>query len=77
MKLFKKLVLIITVSACAITTSAQATKGKPVHVIFDTDMATDYDDIGAITLLHYFADHGQADILATIANTNIPVLRLY
>jgi pyrimidine-specific ribonucleoside hydrolase len=73
MKVFKKLLLIITLSAaCAITTSAQATKGKPVHVIFDTDMATDYDDIGAITLLHYFADHGQAKILATIANTKYP-----
>ncbi|WP_420147400.1 nucleoside hydrolase [Spirosoma sp.] len=43
-----------------------------VPVIFDTDMGPDYDDVGAITLLHAFADEGQANILATIACTNYP-----
>ncbi|MBA4168291.1 MAG: nucleoside hydrolase, partial [Chitinophagaceae bacterium] len=43
---------------------------KPVPVIFDTDMGPDYDDVGAITLLHAFADSGKARILATIASTN-------
>ena len=53
-------------------------KGQPakqpsaVPVIFDTDMGPDYDDVGAITLLHAFADQGQARILATIASTNYP-----
>jgi len=42
---------------------------KPVPVIFDTDMGPDYDDVGAITLLHAFADKGEAKILATIAST--------
>jgi inosine-uridine nucleoside N-ribohydrolase len=42
---------------------------KPVSVIFDSDMGPDYDDVGAITLLHAFADSGQANILATIAST--------
>lgn len=42
---------------------------KPVSVIFDTDMGPDYDDVGAITLLHAFADKGEANILATIAST--------
>jgi pyrimidine-specific ribonucleoside hydrolase len=42
---------------------------KPVPVIFDTDMGPDYDDVGAITLLHAFADKGEATILATIAST--------
>jgi pyrimidine-specific ribonucleoside hydrolase len=70
--MFKRLGLIIVVSACVLSANAQATKGKPVHVIFDTDMATDYDDVGAITLLHYFADNGQAKILATIASTKYP-----
>jgi inosine-uridine nucleoside N-ribohydrolase len=37
-------------------------------VIFDTDMGPDYDDVGAITLLHAFADSGKAKILATIAS---------
>lgn len=39
-------------------------------VIFDTDMGPDYDDVGAITLLHAFADSGQVKILATVASTN-------
>ncbi|GAB3890192.1 nucleoside hydrolase [Spirosoma agri] len=43
-----------------------------VPVIFDTDMGPDYDDVGAITILHALADSGQARILATIASTNYP-----
>ena len=43
--------------------------GRTVPVIFDTDMGPDYDDVGAITLLHAFADKGEAIILATIAST--------
>ena len=38
-------------------------------VIFDSDMGPDYDDVGAITLLHAFADSGYIKILATIAST--------
>lgn len=40
-----------------------------VNVIFDSDMGPDYDDVGAITLLHAFADEDKANILATIAST--------
>ncbi|HTS45663.1 MAG TPA: nucleoside hydrolase [Puia sp.] len=40
---------------------------KPVAVIFDTDIAPDYDDVGAMALLHAFADKGEAKILATIS----------
>jgi pyrimidine-specific ribonucleoside hydrolase len=43
---------------------------KPLPVIFDSDMGPDYDDVGAITLLHAFADSGKATILATMASTN-------
>jgi pyrimidine-specific ribonucleoside hydrolase len=42
---------------------------NPVHIIFDSDMGPDYDDVGAITLLHAFADSGDAKILATMAST--------
>ncbi len=41
----------------------------PLRVIFDTDMGPDYDDVGAITLLHAFEDKGEATVLATIAST--------
>lgn len=41
---------------------------KPVHIIFDTDMGPDYDDVGAISILHALADKGEARILATMAS---------
>lgn len=37
---------------------------EPVKVIFDTDMYTDYDDVGALGILHAYADEGKAEILA-------------
>jgi inosine-uridine nucleoside N-ribohydrolase len=46
-----------------------AQKNKPVSIIFDSDMGPDYDDVGAITLLHAFADSGYVKILATVAST--------
>ena len=49
-----------------------APKRQPVSVVFDTDMGPDYDDVGAITMLHALADSGQARILATIASTKYP-----
>jgi inosine-uridine nucleoside N-ribohydrolase len=36
----------------------------PVDVIFDTDMAHDVDDVGALALLHALADRGECQILA-------------
>jgi len=36
----------------------------PVKVILDTDMFTDYDDVGALACLHALADAGEAEILA-------------
>lgn len=43
-------------------------KQHPVNIIFDTDIAPDYDDVGAMALLHAFADKGEAKILATISS---------
>ena len=42
-------------------------KSKSVNIIFDTDIAPDYDDVGAMALLHAFEDNGEAKILATIS----------
>jgi hypothetical protein len=49
-------------------------KQKPIAVIFDTDMGPDYDDVGAIALLHAFADSGSVNILATMASTKYEAL---
>jgi len=43
-----------------ISTAADA----PVRIIFDTDMASDVDDVGALAILHALADLGEAEILA-------------
>jgi len=41
-----------------------APAAPPVRIIFDTDMAGDVDDVGAIASLHALADLGEAEILA-------------
>jgi len=52
--------------------TVQAQKQKPVPIIFDSDIGPDYDDVGAITMLHAFADSGEAKILATVASDKYP-----
>ncbi len=42
---------------------------EPVKVIFDTDMYTDFDDVGALACLHALADAGECELLATVVNT--------
>lgn len=46
--------------ACALTVCSAA----PVKVIYDTDMAEDVDDVGALALLHTLANRGEVEILA-------------
>lgn len=41
----------------------------PVKIIFDTDMLTDFDDVGALACLHALADAGECEILATVSST--------
>lgn len=43
-------------------------KSQIPKIIFDTDMGPDYDDIGAITVLHALAAKGECEILATLAS---------
>jgi inosine-uridine nucleoside N-ribohydrolase len=53
---------------------------KAVPIILDTDIAPDYDDVGAMAVLHSLADRGEAKILATIScnvfETTVPTLSL-
>ncbi|MCG6187347.1 nucleoside hydrolase [Maribellus maritimus] len=41
---------------------------EPVKIIFDTDMASDCDDAGALAVLNALADLGEAEILAVVTN---------
>jgi len=63
----KRIIFCLLFLACSIILSAQ--NKRPVAIIFDSDMGPDYDDVGAITMLHAFADNGDAKILATMAST--------
>jgi inosine-uridine nucleoside N-ribohydrolase len=66
--MFYKIVFCFYLLIHAISLPAQK-KAKPLAIIFDSDMGPDYDDVGAITLLHAFADSGYAKIIATVAST--------
>jgi inosine-uridine nucleoside N-ribohydrolase len=55
---------------CSLSLTFTEAQNKNIkRAIFDTDMGPDYDDVGALTLLHAFADSGKVKILATIAST--------
>lgn len=41
---------------------------KPVPIILDTDIGPDYDDVGAVAVLHALANKGEAKPLAIIAS---------
>lgn len=60
----KKIILItlnIYISLFLLSTSAQTVK-----IIFDTDMESDVDDVGALAMLHALADNDEAEILGTM-----------
>jgi len=53
---------------CLLGTGCKKQVAPAVSVIFDTDMGPDYDDVGALTLLHAMADSGEVKILATVSS---------
>jgi inosine-uridine nucleoside N-ribohydrolase len=57
-----------TIILCACGNNPAAKRYTPVRVIFDTDLGPDYDDVGALAILHAMADSGKAEILATVAS---------
>ena len=62
--------VIISAAACF------AQKNKPLSVIFDSDMGPDYDDVGAIAMLHAFADIGKQKFWLLLPVVNIRMLQL-
>jgi len=45
-----------------------------IPVIFDTDIQGDYDDVGALAMIHAFADNGKIKLLATMASNKSPLV---
>jgi len=66
--MINKLLFIVCMFASFSISQAQKAT-TPAPIIFDSDMGPDYDDVGAITILHAFADSGKVKILATVAST--------
>lgn len=65
-KLANLILLLITITTMNCVVQGQGKKS--VKIIFDTDMGPDYDDVGAIAILHTLASKGECEILATIAS---------
>lgn len=68
-----ELCLCVAVVLCCMVFCGQLTAQPQVanhgvpKIIFDTDMGPDFDDIGAIAILHALADSGECRILATVS----------
>ncbi|WP_421827053.1 nucleoside hydrolase [Larkinella sp.] len=64
--------------AFATLSFAQNRPKPPVSIILDTDIGPDYDDVGAMAVLHALADRGEARPLAVIASNKhelvVPVI---
>lgn len=54
--------------------SAKAYSTEPVKIIFDSDMGPDFDDVGAISILHALAAKGECEIIATVASDGYPYI---
>jgi len=52
--------------------SVSTTAGQTVKIIYDTDMESDVDDVGATAVLHALANRGEAKILATMVSSANP-----
>jgi pyrimidine-specific ribonucleoside hydrolase len=61
----KLIVMLFFLSFHSLKVISQNKRPARIPIIFDTDFGPDYDDVGAITLLHAFADQGLIRILAT------------
>jgi inosine-uridine nucleoside N-ribohydrolase len=66
---FLSVILAAAPAAGIYAASDSASHREPVKIILDTDMISDYDDMGAMACLHAMADAGECEILATVSCT--------
>ena len=57
----------------AVVAGALSVCAEPVRLVFDTDISPDFDDVGAMAVMHKLADDGEAEILATVACNRTPL----
>jgi len=53
---------------------AQRSPKQAVPIILDTDIGPDYDDVGAMAILHALTDRGEAQPLAVISSNKDPLI---
>ncbi len=70
--MMKKSVYCLTVFVLMVLLHPATANSGPVKLIYDTDMASDVDDVGALALLHALADKGEVEILATMVSAKNP-----
>ncbi len=73
-RLLTSTILALLVASCSTSEADKNSNNTNVapKIIFDTDMGPDYDDVGAIAVLHALADSGECEILATVASDAHP-----
>lgn len=69
-RLFSFFIFFLAMSSCINSQNKSGAVQKKL-IIFDTDMGSDYDDVGALAVLHAFADDGYVDILATVSSNRM------
>ena len=66
--------LILFIAVLVLNAPSQAQQKAPVSIILDTDIGPDYDDVGAIAILHVLADKGECRPLAIMASNKHPLV---
>ena len=61
-------VMSVVIWGCSGNSTKESADNQAVRLIFDTDFGPDYDDVGALALIHALADSGETEILATISS---------
>jgi len=66
----KKLLLLLLLCGAGVLSGCERQRpaASAVNLILDTDLGPDYDDVGAMALMHALADSGQVNILATVSS---------
>jgi hypothetical protein len=59
--------VVLTLSA-----GSRANEPRSVRIIFDTDMAGDVDDVGALAMLHVLTDREEVELVACMISSNNP-----
>ena len=68
-KILLLVLVLLTFGTKAFSVENQQKDGDPVKLIWDTDMQWDWDDAGALAILHAMADEGEVEILGIGSST--------